>query len=338
MNDTDTFYIAGLNGHRFRVFRRDNNGIYSIQISRSQRPSLKTRDPIAAKKRAEIIVEKYYEKKVITLRKSKSKTIAEYLVEYLADRQDLSPGTTRMDSITVRSFIDVVGNKMIRDINDADIKKFKQVHQSRGNSKTSINSYLRHLKAFLNQAIKDKELVSLPDMKRLKTGDKLPRILKKAERERILKYAFQHDPDFYRVILFDLYTGCRRTEIINARWENFFNQTLIVKGKGDKERTIPILQQARIAMGDPKNNGPIFVQHHPDTYSHRFKKIAIACGVFDVHLHNLRHSAATNMLESGIPLEVVQRILGHSDIKTTQIYARVMDQFMFDQMQKLKYE
>ncbi len=83
--------------------------------------------------------------------------------------------------------------------------------------------------------------------------------------------------------------------------------------------------------------GPVFIQWHSDTITHRFKAVARACGIEDVHFHNLRHSTATQMLESGIPLEVVQRILGHSDIRVTQIYAKVRDQLVKREMAKLKW-
>ncbi len=77
--------------------------------------------------------------------------------------------------------------------------------------------------------------------------------------------------------------------------------------------------------------------YHKSTVTGHFKQIARACEIEDVHFHNLRHSAATQMITSGIRLEVVQEILGHVDIRTTQIYAKIMDQVVYNEMQKLKY-
>ena len=87
-----------------------------------------------------------------------------------------------------------------------------------------------------------------------------------------------------------------------------------------------------------KDIGPVFPPHHADTYSHKFKKIAVLCGIKENHLHDLRHTAATFMLKSGIPLPVFQKILGHSQISTTQIYAKVLDEMMQSEMSKLKFE
>ncbi len=55
-----------------------------------------------------------------------------------------------------------------------------------------------------------------------------------------------------------------------------------------------------------------------------------------IDLKNMRHSAATSMLEAGIDINVIQKILGHSDLSTTQIYANVMDNYMIKEMQKFK--
>jgi len=89
-------------------------------------------------------------------------------------------------------------------------------------------------------------------------------------------------------------------------------------------------------MGPAKKKGPIFLQVHPDTHTHRFKKLALKCGIEDVHFHHLRHSASTAMLEAGIDLPVIQKILGHESISTTQIYADVLDNHMIDQMKKFE--
>ena len=149
--------------------------------------------------------------------------------------------------------------------------------------------------------------------------------------------AREKDAEMYRIIRFALYTGCRRSEILDLRWENVSGNMVRLVGKGDKERVIPLVPQALEAMGPRLDMGPVFVQVHPDTYSHRFKAICRICGIDDRNFHCLRHSSATAMLESGIDLPVIQKILGHADISTTQIYAEVRDRLLVDQMKKLRY-
>jgi len=78
------------------------------------------------------------------------------------------------------------------------------------------------------------------------------------------------------------------------------------------------------------------MQAHPDTYTHRFKKNARICGIYDKSFHDMRHSAATAMLEVGIDINVIQKILGHTDISTTQIYAKIIDIYILQEIKKLE--
>jgi site-specific recombinase XerD len=87
-----------------------------------------------------------------------------------------------------------------------------------------------------------------------------------------------------------------------------------------------------------KDIGRVFPSWHPDTVSHWFKKILILSGIPNHHLHDLRHTCATYLLKNGVSLETVQRILGHAQISTTQIYAKVLDEILQKEMRKLKFE
>jgi site-specific recombinase XerD len=88
---------------------------------------------------------------------------------------------------------------------------------------------------------------------------------------------------------------------------------------------------------EKKDIGHVFRQWHPDTTSKMFHSIARLCGA-DARLHDLRHSCATYLLKSGVPMEYVQKILGHASIKTTQIYAEVLQGVMQKEMEKLRFE
>jgi site-specific recombinase XerD len=59
-------------------------------------------------------------------------------------------------------------------------------------------------------------------------------------------------------------------------------------------------------------------------------------GIEDLHLHNLRHTAATDMLASGMGIEYVQEVLGHADISTTQIYTKILQKNLRREMQKIR--
>ncbi|MCF8092556.1 MAG: tyrosine-type recombinase/integrase, partial [Desulfotignum sp.] len=82
--------------------------------------------------------------------------------------------------------------------------------------------------------------------------------------------------------------------------------------------------------------GKIFSYVHTSTVSNYYREITREAGVKS-RFHDLRHTAATQMLTAGIPLEVVQKILGHTELRTTQIYAKVVQDRLKIEMEKLKY-
>ena len=129
-------------------------------------------------------------------------------------------------------------------------------------------------------------------------------------------------------------SGLRRGEIprINIGDVNFRNQTLLVRGKGTKQRIVPIgktsLHLLKQYVRTRKNTGeadPLFV----DLYKKRctdnlmkqvFQDLKILSGIERLHPHLLRHTFATYYLADGGDLETLRLILGHSNITTTQMY------------------
>ncbi len=326
--------------HGFRVFQRTNE-VYYIELIRNQRKSLKTKEAAVAKKRAELAVEKYFQRKIISIKKGGSKLMSEYLKDFLERKAFDSRGSERGYITAVNMFIEFIGDKNLNMVTSSDVEKFKSLHRQKrrdkikGNlSKVSLNTYLVRLKALFDKARSDGLIESVPEFTKYKLTNRLPVILKKEDKERLLEYIKEKDFRFYQVCRFALFTGCRRSEIISAKWENFSGFTIRVIGKGDKERTVPIVPQAKEAMGEIQKTGSIFWQAHPDTYSHYFKKYTRACGISGISFHKMRHTAATEMLEAGISISVIQSVLGHSDIATTRIYAQVMEKFMIEEMGK----
>ena len=110
------------------------------------------------------------------------------------------------------------------------------------------------------------------------------------------------------------------------------------EGQGCRERLVPLLPAAVEAL-EPvrKDIGRVFPAWHPDTVSHKFHEIAKACGV-QARLHDLRHSAVSYMLASGIPIQVVAQIAGHRQISTTKIYTHILEEVLVREMQKLRFE
>lgn len=142
-------------------------------------------------------------------------------------------------------------------------------------------------------------------------------------------------------------TGLRVSEVVDLRLDQLHlaMNLLQVTGKGDKERLVPIspqatqwvdryLQEARpklLKRVQPKN---VFVNFHGGPMTRQgiwknLKTYIASIGIEkDVTPHTLRHSFATRLLENGADLRVVQELLGHSDISTTQIYTHLSNQHL----------
>ncbi|MFD1392086.1 site-specific tyrosine recombinase XerD [Lacticaseibacillus jixianensis] len=137
-------------------------------------------------------------------------------------------------------------------------------------------------------------------------------------------------------------TGLRVSELVNLRRDQMHLSLnlLSVTGKGDKQRIVPVSPQAvdwvnqylhdsrprLVKKGDP---AVVFVNFHGHQLTRQgiwknLKAYIAALGIEkDVTPHTLRHSFATNLLENGADLRVVQELLGHADISTTQIYTHL---------------
>jgi len=321
------------------LFKR-KNGIYYVWIKRNQAKSLRTRNKAEAQQLFNALKKSELKKRIAFLDNEKRTTLKEFKKVFFLRHTDIEDDTIRAYDLGFKLLSDSIGeNTLLSRINESKIDKFKKDCIIRGCKKVSINSYLRSVRVILNKAFRWKLLDKKVEFEFFKIGERLPKIIEAEDRKAILSYAKKNDYEMYRVILFALWTGCRRAEIARLQWQDVQGDTCRIIGKGDKERVIPLLPKAQEAMGAKKDIGHVFI-HWVDLnkYSKKFKVIARACNIKKRHLHNLRHTAGTAMLESGIPIEIVQEMLGHSDLSTTRIYARIRQEKLKKEMKKLSYD
>jgi integrase/recombinase XerD len=178
-----------------------------------------------------------------------------------------------------------------------------------------------------------------------KIGRSLPRSLSEAEVESLLNAPAVSDPLGYRdrTMLEVLYaTGLRVSELVSLKLGQVnMNQGVVrVLGKGNRERLIPLGEEAvrwlKAFMSGARNDilldrstDYLFPTRRGDrmtrqAFWHIIKRYARKAGVDrDLSPHTLRHAFATHLLNHGADLRVVQMLLGHSDLSTTQIYTHV---------------
>lgn len=302
-----------------------------------RRRSLKTKDARIAKGLFAEIRKEILRGNILQLQKDNVPLLSDYAAWYTEhpDRSDLSPDTLRADALGLKKLTDAAGDVPINRITDKDIQTLKSQCRAASLQPASINTYLRHIKGALRFA-RDAGLIdAVPVIRMVKTGQPLPRVLTDREVKAIQARADKKKAEMGRIIRFVLFTGARRREVVAARYEHVRDGSITIYGKGGKQRTVPLVGGAAEVMRH-QDVGKIFSYKHVSTVSNYYREITRAAGVKS-RFHDLRHTAATQMLTAGIPLEVVQKILGHTELRTTQIYAKVVQDRLKTEMEKLKY-
>lgn len=163
---------------------------------------------------------------------------------------------------------------------------------------------------------------------------RLPEILTPEELRRILEEAYR-ERGLYGVIVRTLFeTGLRVSELtgLTVPDVDFAERTLRVRGKGGKDRLVlfteDLGQQLRLHLAG-RTRGALFESNRAAPFTARriqqiVKSVARRAGIEKpIHPHSYRHSMATFLRNQGVPLDVVQLLLGHADPRTTQLYARL---------------
>lgn len=136
-----------------------------------------------------------------------------------------------------------------------------------------------------------------------------------------------------------LNTGMRRGELANLQARDIHEDFLVARqGKNKKDRVIPfnpdIANRLHAFVKGKDPDEKVFGLGGP-SLTMLIKKIARRAGIEDLHAHTLRHKFVTDLLESGANIKVVQQLMGHDNLNTTQVYLSVTDQGVWDAINKL---
>ena len=188
-----------------------------------------------------------------------------------------------------------------------------------------------------------KEVRKTLEVKRVKVRKRVIQRLSREEEQRLVQRAYRDKGERGLLIKTLFQTGgARVSEFVNVKVEDFFldeAMILITKGKGGKSRYVPILpelaQELRTHLGQ-RATGYLFETDRHLPYSlRRIQQIVKATAEQAkikkrVYPHLLRHSVATTLLERGMPLEQIQKFLGHAKLETTQVYAESTPEMIKD--------
>lgn len=220
-------------------------------------------------------------------------------------------------------------------------------------TKTSANIMLRTVKAAFNIAVSLGLIQTNPfkNTKPFKVPSRDPVYIPKAEFARLLLAI--NDMQFRSLVLFAVLTGLRRGELISLRWSDIDleNRLIRIRNKEDftvkaqRPRTIPINRDLfRLIEALKRRADHVFVDRKGmplkgGYVTKKFKQYVRRCGLSDqFHWHHLRSTFASYLVQSSTPLAEVQRLLGHSSVVTTQIYAAVNDENLRQAAERIQVE
>jgi len=312
---------------------------YRFEIAQSQREPLEPDENIQQAR------QKIY-KHIILKLSEEDLPGQEYAISYLQHkfRRSLRIPTLLTSGYTTRLFLlflKDLGRKHIEEITRQDIEAYVESEQDRGLKIGAVKSKLTAIYAFLNYLIKSDILP--PEILRRKIRLKLPKALPRAiEFEEIDKLlsVITEVRDRAMIILL-LRTGMRIGELLNLHVSDINLQerkiSIYIGEKNAQGRVVYFCDDAKEALlawlneRDPGHRHLFYGRHgRPLSYAGArklFRKYLTKSGLKakGYTLHQLRHTFATELLNAGMRLEVLQQLLGHSTIEMTRHYARLTD-------------
>ncbi|MCP4585819.1 site-specific tyrosine recombinase XerD [Pseudoalteromonas sp.] len=273
----------------------------------------------------------------------------ELFLDTLYLEQGVSENTLAAYRSDLEKFCQFIKDKDLLAVSSDDIEAYLAYRVDLGLKSRSTARSISALKRFYQYFVREKVIADSPmvNIAQPKAGQSLPKTLSEAEVEALLAAPDIEDPMGLRdkAMLELLYaTGLRVTELVGLRMEqiNLRQAVVFVKGKGNKERLVPLGEEAMYWLEQFLKVGRSqMIKHATDfvfpskrgigmtrqTFWHRIKHYAILASVESpLSPHTLRHAFATHLLNHGADLRVVQMMLGHSDLSTTQIYTHVANE------------
>lgn len=270
--------------------------------------------------------------------------------QYLAYvRTNFSPKTVRVYQNIFSRFNEFIKTKPLREISTRDLDLYKCDRISKVSANT-VNHELRGLRAFFNRLVLWNILEKSPcqEVRNIRVVDTTRPYLTKEDLQKLLDHT--KGTQLHDIILFGAMTGMRRGEIVNLTWEDidWQHQSIVIRSslsyqtKGGKIRLVPMNSTVKALLeGMTNRTGYLFPGDRGGKYngnftSQRFRMAIRDCGLDKrLHFHSLRHTFASLLVKEGISLYHVQKLLGHSSPRVTEIYAHLGGAELFGSVETL---
>ena len=225
----------------------------------------------------------------------------------------------------------IVGEKIINELTILDLLELRKSLESKKLSPQTVFHCLSLLRRILNRVVDYDHSVQVPKFRNVmpKFDNRRVRYLSKPEFDLLLNILKKKSKSWVDISLFAVNTGLRRGEIFNLGFENINKSDrniCILDSKTHKNRVVPLNGTAFKIISDNKNK-KTFTMAAPKIFEQAVKESGLNDGIKDsrqkVVFHTLRHTFASWLVQAGVKLEVVSKLLGHSDLNMTMRYAHL---------------
>lgn len=293
---------------------------------------------------------------------SKSVSLQKFITDFLLFANgNFSKGTIYIYKTSLNKLLSIVGDIPITSLTPQHFDSYK-IERLKSNpifdikrtiSPITVNIELRTLRASFNTALRwgliqnnpfsKQKLVSVPDAS--------PIFFSKDDFQKLLNVIKENW--LKEIIIFAALTGLRRGEIVNLHWSDIdlHRKTIIIqstptfKTKSGKKRIVPINETAVYILKTKANmniSELVFTLNgrkvYPNWISAKMKKYVVDVSLGlpkKLHFHSLRHTFASWLVQDGVSIYAVKELLGHSDVKTTQVYSHLQPEQMHNEVNRI---
>ena len=313
-----------------RLFRK--RGIWHVELSRNVRRSLRTTDWDEARELYRAMKEEALKGRLRDITGETAKTFKEWKKEFVSWSKEVHPHSTyRANRLALDKILEQAGEKAkLSRLSSKHMDMMVRDCKRKGLSTASINNYIRHARSCLSKAVEWGELRTNPfaSCRELSAEKRPPSFISKDQVTHFLSSIKDHQ--LRTLAAAYLATGRRRAELLQLTWEDVDfakNKYLVRRSKTHLSRYYPISPAFKsILESIGPDTGRIWKRwSHPDSVSKLIKGALRDAGLGGLRLHDLRHSFAVAYIEAGGDMRTLQELLGHTEYRTTEIYAHVSD-------------
>ena len=283
--------------------------------------------------------------------KPKPKTLSQFIMEFLSyAKATYAKPTVDIFAIGLKHLQVISGDCLLTQLSPQHIDRYKSQRLS-SVSPTTVNVEVRGLRAVLNVALRWKLIDDNPFSKvqLIRIAEQPPTFFSKADFQNLISVIKENW--LKELVVLSVLTGMRRGELINLRWQEIDLQRKLLhiqsnatfKTKQGKQRTLPLsevafqLLSARHRLSVCEYVFSLKEEKVKESFvSHKLKDYIRDAGLNEkLHFHSLRHTFASWLVQDGVSLYEVQKLLGHSNIAVTQVYSHLQPEGLHSTVNKI---